>query len=408
MPESFFSQSVWQKVKTPLSTIAQCGACGIHKTCQSSFMKWTGKGRKKILICAEAPGEREDRKGVQLVGHAGNKLAEILYNLGIDMRKDCWLTNALICRPKDDKGGNRTPLSEEINFCRPNLTKTLKELDPDIVIPLGRVAIQSILPLIWKPQIIQSGELEKWVGWRIPSIALNSWICPTYHPAALLHERGPSAMELHFTKHLATALQLEGKPYKQRPDYASRVKVEMDHHKAAADIRVLMRTKVPLAVDLECTTLKPDGKDAQILCCSVSDGKVSIGFPWIGEAIEAIRDLTRSDIPLIASNLRYEERWFRKAFGKGVKNWGFDTVLGAHWRRCIGGICSLKFQSFVLLGVEDYNSHLEKYMEGKDPKNSNSPNRLREVEPEVLMKYCALDSLYTAMIAQTQQGMEWD
>ena len=37
-------------------------------------MSPTGKGRKKILIVAEAPGKQEDRDNIQLVGKVGKYL----------------------------------------------------------------------------------------------------------------------------------------------------------------------------------------------------------------------------------------------------------------------------------------------------------------------------------------------
>src|SRR5688572_528647 len=81
-------------------TIPKCGACGLLKGCKSPKMPVSGKGAKGILIIGEAPGRDEDIQGRPFVGATGEKLETTLRKLGVEMRRDCWLTNALICRPK--------------------------------------------------------------------------------------------------------------------------------------------------------------------------------------------------------------------------------------------------------------------------------------------------------------------
>lgn len=381
----------------PLPTVPQCGACGIWQHCRSPKMKPTGEGKKKILIVAEAPGENEDKQGIQLVGNAGRHLMSLLRPLGINMRRDCWLTNACICRPTDDDGKNRRPTNKEIDFCRPNLRNTIRDLKPHVIIPLGDVAVRSVMELAYG-QGIDHKDVGAWVGWRIPSIVLNAWVCPTYHPSFLLHEQSQVA-ELIVGRHLRAAAKLKGKPHTTPPDYLSQVRVETDHVRAAAAVRAMMRKGGPLAFDFETTTLKPDGPHAHILCCSVSDGVESIAFPWHGDAVAAVDELTKSGTPLVAANSRFEDRWTRNKLGHWVKNWLWDTVLGAHWGDCRHGINGLKFQAFVLLGMPDYSSHLEPYM--KQP-NSNRPNRLREVDPLELLKYNGLDSILEMLVAKKQ------
>jgi len=364
-------------------------------------MKVTGEGRKKVLIVAEAPGQQEDNHNTQLTGPAGRELQRVLSNVGISMRRDCWLTNAVICRPSKD-GENRKPTTEEVNHCRPNLANTLHDLQPDVVIPLGEVAVRSIVALAWKDGEVS--EVGKWVGWKIPSRKLNTWICPSYHPSYLhraLSDNKPEApvIEHFLTRHLYDAFALRDKPWKEITDYAKQVTILFDPHKAASTVRLFLQSSQPVAIDLETTTLKPDGSHAEIICCAVSDGRVTVSFPWQGEVVYAIKELLLSRIPKIAANLRFESRWFAKFLGIRVNNWLWDTVVSAHWLRCQPGICSLKFQAFVLLGMEDYSSHLDPYIAGKD---SNSPNRLKEVDPETLLLYCGQDALLECLVAAEQ------
>ena len=74
-----------------------CDICGLYKTCQSPKMRYTGKGKMKILILTEAPGKSEDEdwqdlgyeEPTQLIGKAGRLLRKKMGDLGIDIDEDC-------------------------------------------------------------------------------------------------------------------------------------------------------------------------------------------------------------------------------------------------------------------------------------------------------------------------------
>jgi uracil-DNA glycosylase family 4 len=364
-------------------------------------MATSGRGLRKVLIVAEAPGRDEDRQGQALVGAAGLKLSGILRSLGVDMRRDCWLENAIICRPTWPGGDNRTPDEKEERWCRPHLAKVIKDLNPEVIIPLGLYGTRAVISLAWRPDEVDG--IKRWVGWRIPSCQWNTWICPSYHPSYLLRTDNAAAY-LHVANHLKNAFELDGRPWDTPPDWQRYVRPVMDDAEAASLVEALDREGEPLAFDYETTTLKPDGPAARILCCSVSNGDTSVAFPWRGEVLRVMRRLLcESRTPKIAANLRFEERWTRKFFRHGVTPWLWDTMLAAHWLDCRGGICSLKFQAFVHFGAPDYDSHLEGFRANHE-NDSNGPNRLHEVEVQKLLVYCGLDSLFEAMLARIQRG----
>ena len=410
----FLSESIWRRQREPLQLVPQCGKCGLDKTCQSPKMPVSGEGRRKILIVAEAPGENEDRRGIQLVGDAGNICATILHKVGINMRKDCWITNAIICRSweKNENGAtvNRTPTDDEIDWCRPNLSNTIQRLKPDIIIPMGERAVRSIMPLLWKEGEVDS--IGTWVGWQIPSVKINAWVCPTYHPSAVSYDRTPLT-ELLMTKHLRAVDKLQGKPYPDGPpDYRKMVHCIYDAEEAATAIDQMMTDAVafdetgndalqPIAFDYETTMLKPEGAKARILCCSLSNGHQTIAYPMIGRAVEMTKQFLKSDIPKIAANLQFEDRWSRKILKVIVRNWLWDTLLGAHWLDCRRGIVSVKFQSFVLLGADDYSYIIDP---DKGSRGSTKENRMDKVEISDLLTYCGLDSLFEYLIAQKQMS----
>jgi uracil-DNA glycosylase len=397
MSEGFFSSLPTAKKSIPL--LPRCGACGLFKQCQSPKMPPTGKGRRKVLIVGEAPGKNEDVHEQQFVGEAGQRLQRTLDKIDVEMRKDCRFTNAIICRPPR----NRTPTGDEIDHCRPNLMNAIKEFQPETIILLGGAAVQSLLGTYWKAD---TGGILRWAGWRIPHQATNTWICPTFHPSYLNYEESPILDRL-FEQHLRAAFALEGRPYDVVPDYASQVEIVLDDKRAAELIQEMVDRGNPISFDYETNMLKPDGDDAFIYTCSLSDGKTTFAYPLQGKAVEATKDFLRSDVPKSGHNLKFEDRWSKAYLGVEVKNWQWCSMTAAHILDNRQDICGLKFQAFALLGQSSYDDGVRPFLEGKQP---NKPNRIREAPLHELLKYNGLDSLlewHVAKIQQSQMGVSF-
>lgn len=407
MPEGFFAKSELLVSKAPPSRVPKCGACGLYKVCQSPKMRPTGKGKRQILIIGEAPGQEEDKKGRHFVGKSGQFLESTLRRLGVDMRRDCWLTNAIICRPP----GNETPDPNKISYCHPNLVKTLEEYQPDVIIPVGDAAVRSLIGGLWKED---PGGISKWAGFRIPCQKLNAWICPTFSPSQVLREeKKQPIVNLFFEKHLRNAIELadEGKPFPSGPiDYKSQVKVVYDHKKAARLIDEMVERGGLTAFDYEGTTLKPETRGWVLYTASICwRGKLTIAYPWEGDAIEATRRYLRAkNCYKIGANIKLEDRWTRRYFGVPCRGWVWDCNLGAHINDHRPDITGVKFQSFVQLGVEDYAEHITPLLKAK--KGTTVNQIMEEVELSQLLKYNGLDSLYEYHIGLRQMkemGYDW-
>ena len=172
MPQTgFFTADELSTVSPVASLIPRCGACGIYRQCKSPKMPVSGQGKQGVLIVGEAPGAVEDEQGKPFVGESGQLLRETLERLDVNVDRDCWVTNSLICRPPK----NRTPTDKEIDYCRPNLINTIEEVQPKTIVLLGAVPVKSLIGWLWREQV---GALGRWIGWRIPCQKLNAWICP--------------------------------------------------------------------------------------------------------------------------------------------------------------------------------------------------------------------------------------
>lgn len=401
MPATFFDrQPQLEVIDRGSLLIPACGVCGLYKTCESPKMEPSGKGKKKILIVGEAPGADEDLQGRQFVGKAGRKLQEACDEAEIDPRKDCLITNSLICRPPS----NRTPTKQEIGYCRANLLKTIREFEPNVIIPLGGPAIQSVLGYYYKTKQ-KLGGVMRWEGWQIPCQNGNVWICPTYHPSWLLRENHPIA-DKRFVRDLAVAGGIETRPWDTPPNFPARVETIINSKAASEAIQMFLgQGATPIAFDYETTCIKPiyayraSPPVEGIICCSISDGKRTISYPWDKRTREATYELLRSDRPKIGANIKFEEAWTIAEFGKGVRNWAWDCCVDAHLIDNRPGISGLDFQAFVLLGMEDWSSEVAPYMKARE---GTKFNRLRELDFSRLGRYNGLDSLIQYKVAKVQ------
>lgn len=382
----------------PLTLVPKCQECGLYKTCESPKMPASGGGRAKALIVGEAPGAREDAKGIQFVGKAGERLRASLRKIGVDPDKDVWFHNAIICRPPE----NKTPDQKKIDACRPNLVATVKRLNPEVIIPLGLVAVKSVLGWLWKEDV--SGDsMEKWVGWRVPHQGTNTWICPTYHPSHVMRaeEEGKTVVGLFFERHLEAAFGCAGRPWKEVPDFAKQV---VCIHKPG-DVRNwlngMVRPGRPASFDLETNMLKPDNDKARIVCCAVSTGGDTVSFPWHGDAIDAtLAVLWDARVPKMGWNIKFEERWIRRLHGRGVKGWLWDGMQAAHAIDNREGITGLKFQAFVQLGQDVYDGRVAPFLKAD---YANDLNKITEVRLADLLVYCGVDALLEHKVGRIQR-----
>jgi DNA polymerase len=124
-----------------------------------------------ILFIGEAPGYHEDRQGRPFVGAAGKLLDDLLAGIGL-RREDVFVTNTVKCRPP----GNRDPVPEELEACRPFLDRQIEAIEPRIVVTLGRFAMECFLP---GAKISQVHGQARRIGGR--------QFVPIVHPAAALH-----------------------------------------------------------------------------------------------------------------------------------------------------------------------------------------------------------------------------
>lgn len=127
-----------------------------------------------IVFIGEAPGAKEDASGKPFVGAAGKFLDEMLASIGLE-RKEIYITNIVKYRPPS----NRDPLPVEVEAFKPFLLKQLAIIQPQLVVFLGRHAMNVFLPELKISQV--HGRAFR----RGDQVFM-----PMYHPAAALYNGG--------------------------------------------------------------------------------------------------------------------------------------------------------------------------------------------------------------------------
>ncbi len=407
MRKGFFSKSRLLQSKAPPSLAPRCGACGLYKHCLSPKMPVAGEGKKGILVCGEGPGWQEDRDGKPFVGKAGQFLTEVLREYDVELYRDCFITNSVICR-KTENGKDKAPSQKEIEYCRPNLMTTIAKLQPSLIILLGGPSVSSLIGGIWKED---PGGITKWAGFLIPCQKPNAWIAPTFHPSYVQRQEDANdkVTKLLFRKHIEAALEKTSKPYD--PAFFDKGRVEgrvrriFDSKAARTAIGEFCRAECPVAFDYETNMLKPDSDAANIVCCSMSDGYNTIAYPWTNRTAEATREFLRSPVPKVSSNMKFEERWSIAKLGTRVRNWHWDTMLNAHIMDNRPGITSIKFQAFVLCGAPSWNDHIKPFLKEAKGRGGNVQNRIHEVDINDLLEYCGKDSYWEWHVADRQKKL---
>jgi len=379
-----------------------CEDCGLYKNCLSPKMKSTGKGKKKILIVAEANGKKEDEKNIQLIGKSGQLLRDYLEDVNLDLDEDFWKTNAICCHPEN----NRTPNNKEIKCCRKNLFETIEKYKPKVIIPMGKIALESLLGERISGRI-KNVNYSDWVGEIIPDQELKVWICPVYHPSYILRNEWDIVLKKIWKKSIDKAIQIVEKPFYIH-NYEKDVITYKDKKDAIECMRNIKANGNIVVFDYETTGLKPHREGHKIICCSISDGILSFAFPFFEnkDFKKEWRKLIGSKKTFcIAHNARFEGLWTKKILGFSVKNWYWDTMIA---QSIIDNrkTTKLKFWTYVKFGVLGYDNEIDKYIRGKkkgeDIKSANAFNLIENVPIKELLKYNALDSLFTYKLYENQ------
>ena len=116
-----------------------CDNCELCQT-RSNTVFGEGPADARIMFVGEAPGADEDKEGSPFVGESGDLFSKLLSAASI-AREQQYITNLVMCRPPE----NRQPLREEKAACWIRLAQQIYIVDPLLIVPVGKEALQALL-----------------------------------------------------------------------------------------------------------------------------------------------------------------------------------------------------------------------------------------------------------------------
>lgn len=337
-------EKVWLPVRNE-----NCTACPLHRSAKTVCLLGDGPVPANITIIGEAPGAREDDIERPFSGAAGQYLDRVLEEVGLP-RSSVYITNAVRCRPPD----NRTPTRTELKTCKTYLDAELGIVKPDYLLVLGNAALQS---LTGKSGIMKKRGTSAQVDGRTAFF--------TIHPAAVL--RNPAHDNIFRADLQSFARLVAGTD--RRPETTTRL---VQNSKGLARLLDLLAdVDTPIAFDVETGTLEPRNNGG--LEPWAPDGVIhTVAFSWEpGKAyvVSLEHPQTKWDIPIsrvyealnvalagkkmVGQNVKFDVQWMRS---KGVHLYAhFDTKIAAHLleeNRPQG----LKAMARAYLGADEYEA----------------------------------------------------
>jgi uracil-DNA glycosylase family 4 len=163
--------------------VQKCVKCPRMCDSQRVLNRSGGSLNADIMFIGEAPGRLgADNTGIPFHGDkSGHNFEELLEFAKLD-RSRIFVTNAVLCNPRDEEGNNSTPTKIEVQNCADHLAEQIRIINPKVVVTLGATALESTR--FTSPHTLVLREAV-----RTGNEWFNRILIPLYHPGqrAMMH-----------------------------------------------------------------------------------------------------------------------------------------------------------------------------------------------------------------------------
>lgn len=173
-------------------TAQDCRRCEAMCDKTAVLSELNGNLNPKAMFIAEAPGRQgADRTRKPFSGDkSGANFQILLDSIGLK-REEIFITNTVLCSPRAASGANRKPTKREIRSCADFLEKTVRLINPQVIVTLGSVALEALKSIEYHQIILRldAGGIFPWNG---------RFLVPLYHPSPQVvasHRRLPAQIE---------------------------------------------------------------------------------------------------------------------------------------------------------------------------------------------------------------------
>jgi len=370
--------------------LTNCDRC--DKLCKNATtvnMAGDGPVGADLMFVGEAPGREEDECGRPFVGRAGRWLRkQMLMAAGID-QDAVFMTNACRCRPP----GNKTPTKVELRNCRDKLVEDIKRVRPKVIVLLGNAPLASLL------YMDKVGGITKWRGKPMWSREFGCWIIATFHPSALMRDKG---MGISYRHDLAVDdLELAVQLVSRKPPVQGGDRWKTRHLSDVWHVRKFLaaaRVSGMVSVDLETDGFRPTNDILGVSMCYKSElsryYSVYIEWPLLVSAADVkaafIEILQDAAVRKVFHNVAFDEK-FLHYHGCPVGENVVDTMMAAHLLD-ENFSAGLKENAWRYLAVGGYDIGLDMYKYDQKFKKGQS---YAGIPVDIMAPYAAMDALAT-------------
>lgn len=373
--------------------LAKCEDCSLNNSSAAFVPSQQPKsGETRLVIIGEAPGFKEGRTGIPFTGPSGQLLDAVLRGHGL-RREDAFITNACLCRPRD----NATPTSGDVAACSNRLHQELLEATKNgaPIVALGNVAASAVFGCKVAITSFRTGPAKE--SPLYPGIR----VVPTVHPAYVLRQQDAFKLFADDIGKVNTRADIRW----EAPTFA--VFDEEDNAREA--LRQLQERAGDVVVDIEIGSEKdtqfvhPD--QYQLLCVgfSYAPGRAIVigetalrssrrdGLSPVRHMLARVlegRSSSNRRIRIVAHNGKFDLAGLEHIAPKA--RLGFDTMLASYATDEKPGTHGLKYLAQERLGAPNYAVEIHKYLD----KNKN----FAHVPREILYKYNAYDVVCTYLL----------
>jgi uracil-DNA glycosylase family 4 len=167
-----------EQFESLIEKVQGCNACADMAGC-TRVLSWSnGRPDARVMFVGEAPGRLgADRTAVPFHGDkAGDNFERLIALAGL-RRSEIFVTNAVLCNPRDADGNNAPPSRRNLISCAANLSEQIALVNPAIVVTLGTAALEST-------RLIETHELRLSTDVRTRNDWYGRALVPLYHPGA--------------------------------------------------------------------------------------------------------------------------------------------------------------------------------------------------------------------------------
>lgn len=155
-----------------------CARCPRMEANSAVMGPLNGRIDARVLFIGEAPG-RFGSATTRIPFHgdrSGENFERLLPEAGL-ARENVFITNAVMCNPRDELGRNDPPTVAELRHCSDYLREIIDLMQPAYVVTLGQKALDAV-------DLIEPHALKLRDHVATPHIWRGTTIVPLYHPSA--------------------------------------------------------------------------------------------------------------------------------------------------------------------------------------------------------------------------------